>query len=88
MVVLIDRSTDEERSIINSLGQTLEGISKSFVLGISKLPVVPAFDVSGLFEVGNVAYKFEYKITRLDQLDSEDARQAVEQFKNKQGDQQ
>lgn len=80
MIALIDRSRDEERDIVESLGQTLEGLSKSFVHGISKLPVVPAFDVSGFFEVDGVAYKFTYKITRLDELDPEAQREAVEKF--------
>lgn len=47
VMALIDRSRDEERDIVESLGETLEGLSKSFVHGISKLPVVPAFDISG-----------------------------------------
>lgn len=82
MIALIDRSRDEERDIVESLGETLEGLSKSFVHGISKLPVVPAFDVSGFFEVDGVAYKFTYKITRLDELDPEAQREAIEEYRN------
>lgn len=67
---------------------SLEGVSKSFVNGISKLPVVPAFDVTGFFEVEGVGYKFEYKITRIDELSQEKQREAVEQFKKKPGEQQ
>jgi hypothetical protein len=77
---MFDRSNEKERQITQNLTKTIEAISKTFVHGISKLPALPVFDVSGLFEVDGVHYKFSYKLTRLDKMEESEVRKAIQEF--------